>query len=199
MQREKERFLKEHSVKYHITDWEIVERTEKVKRKGCGRPRKDEKTLSEMNYYLSGKVQCNDQMYMMERELCGLFVLITSLEDVKKHSSRYILERYKGQGTVERIFKFIKNPSWVGSFCLKKPERIAALGYLLLIAALIYTLWEHRVRKALSDPQVVPIDSLNQQKTKTPTTFALQKVMSSILILSQISLWQGIHMASETS
>ncbi len=191
---EKERFLKEHMVKYHITDWEIEERTEKVKRKGRGRPRNDEKTLSEMNHYLSGKVQCNDQMYMMDRELCGLFVLITSLEDVKKHSSRYILERYKGQGTVERIFKFIMNPSWVGSFCLKKPERIAALGYLLLIAALIYTLWERRVRKALSDPNVAPIDGLNQQKTRTPTTFALQKVMSSILILSQIvdgevSIW----------
>lgn len=191
---EAERFLQEHSVKYHITDWEIEERTEKVKREGRGRPRNDEKTLSQMNYYLSGKVQCNDQMYRMDRELCGLFVLITSLEDVKTHSSRYILERYKGQGTVERIFKFIKNPSWVGSFCLKKPERIAALGYLLLIAALIYTLWERRVRKALSDPNVAPIDGLNQQKTRTPTAFALQKVMSSILILSQIvngelSIW----------
>jgi len=147
-----------------------------------------------MNYYLAGKLHRNDQTYKMDRELCGLFVLITSLMDVKKYSSRLILERYKGQGNVERIFKFIKNPAWVGSFCLKKPERIAALGYLVLMAAMIYTLWERRVRKALSDSDVAPIEGLNRQKTRKPTAFALQKVMSSILVLSQIvdgqlSMW----------
>jgi len=98
------------------------------------------------------------------KSLCGLFVLITSFMDVKKYSSRLILERYKVQGNVERIFKFIKNPAWVGSFCLKKPERIAALGYLVLMAAMIYTLWERRVRKALLDLDVAPIKGLNRQK-----------------------------------
>ena len=191
---EAERFLKEHDVKYHITDWEIEEKTEKVKREKRGRPRNGEKTPSQMNYYLAGKLHRNDQIYKMDRELCGLFVLITSLMDVKKYSSRLILERYKGQGNVERIFKFIKNPAWVGSFCLKKPERIAALGYLVLMAAMIYTLWERRVRKALSDSDVAPIEGLNRQKTRKPTAFALQKVMSSILVQSKtvngkMSIW----------
>jgi len=191
---EAERFLKEHGVKYHITDWEIEEKTEKVKREKRGRPRNGEKTPSQMNHYLAGKLHRNDQTYKMDRELCGLFVLITSLMDVKKYSSRLILERYKGQGNVERIFKFIKNPAWVGSFCLKKPERIAALGYLVLMAAMIYTLWERRARKALSDSDVAPIEGLNRQKTRKPTAFALQKVMSSILVQSKtvngkMSIW----------
>ena len=128
----------------------------------------------------------DNESYTMERELCGQYVLITTLMDTQSHPARSILERYKGQGNVERIFRFIKNPSWVGSFCLKKPERIAALGYILLMAAVIYTLWERRVRKALSEKGVEPIRGLNKQKTKKPTSYALQVVLKPILVLSEI-------------
>ncbi|MEA3458318.1 MAG: IS1634 family transposase [Candidatus Thermoplasmatota archaeon] len=184
---EAEKFLKEYGMKSHITDWEIEEKTEKVKREKRGRPKNGEKIQTSTNYYLNGSLRLDDDAYEIERDVCGLFVLITSLMDVKKRSSKDILQRYKGQGNVERIFKFIKNPSWVGSFCLKKPERIAALGYLVLIAAMIYTLWERRVRKALSDSGIAPVEGLNRQKTRKPTAFALQKVMSSIMVLSKIT------------
>jgi hypothetical protein len=86
---------------------------------------------------------------------------------------------------VERIFKFIKNPSWVGSFCLKKPERVAALGYILFMAAVIYTLGERRVRMALDNEDTELIEGLNRQKTKTPTAYALEVVLNPILVLSQ--------------
>ena len=105
--------------------------------------------------------------------------------DINEYSAKAILERYKGQGNVERIFKFIKNPAWIGAFCLKKPERLAALGYVLLMAAIIYTLWERRVRKELAKENVLPIEGLNKRKTKKPTTYALQTVLSSILVLSK--------------
>jgi len=44
--------------------------------------------------------------------------------NIEKRSSKDILQRYKGQGNVERIFKFIKNPAWAESFCLNTPSRI---------------------------------------------------------------------------
>ncbi|GCC10892.1 hypothetical protein IPdc08_00930 [archaeon] len=62
-------------------------------------------------------------------EQCGMFVLITTLMDVKKYPAKLVLEKYKGQENVERIFKFIKNPAWIGAFCLKKQERLVSLGY----------------------------------------------------------------------
>jgi len=191
---EAEKFLKEHDVKYHITNWRIEEKTENVKREKRGRPKNDEKIQTQTNYYLNGNLRLDDKAYEMDRDVCGLFVLITSLMDVKRHSSKDTLKRYKGQGNVERIFKFIKNPAWVGSFCLKKPERIAALGYLVLIATMIYTFWERRVRKALLNLKVAPIEGLNRQKTRKPTAFALQKGMSSILVQSKtvngkMSIW----------
>jgi len=183
---EAEKFLKEHAGKYHIVGWEIEVKTEKVKREKRGRPRNGEKIFAQTSYRLVGKLHFNDPAYKMDRELCGLFVLSTSLMDVGNYPAKTVLERYKGQGNVERIFKFIKNPAWVGSFCLKKPERLAALGYIVLIAAMIYTLWERRVRRALSNSDVAPVEGLNRQKTRKPTAYALQKVMSSILVLSQV-------------
>jgi len=52
---------------------------------------------------------------------------------------------------------------------------------------MIYTLWERNIIKALSKSEEETIEGLNRQKTKRPTTYALQKVMSSILALSQIT------------
>jgi len=175
-----------HTIHYHQINWIITETQEHVKRNQRGRPKKTEAISIQTQYYLTGKLRRDDTLYEQERELCGLFVLITSLKDTTKHSAQTILERYKGQGTIERIFKFIKNPSWIGSFCLKKPERLTALGYVLLIAAMIYTLWERRVRNKLTNKDTKPIEGLNKKKTTKPTTFALQTILTSIMVLSQI-------------
>jgi transposase len=182
---EMKNFQKKHSPKFHQIDWKIEVKKEKMKRKKRGRPKKNETIRFQTNYYLSGSLRLDDDAYVTERELCGQYVLITSLKDSKKEPAKTILEKYKGQYYVERIFKFIKDPSWVGSFCLNKPERIAALGYVLFIAAIIYTLWERRVRMALDNEDIEPIDGLNRQKTKRPTSYALEVVLNQILVLSQ--------------
>lgn len=182
---ETKKFLNDTNIKYHNIDWKIEAKKEKVKRKKRGRLPKGESIPYRTNYYLSGELKKDKITYAREQELCGLFVLITTLLNVEKYSSKTILEKYKGQGNVERIFRFIKNPAWIGAFCLKKPERLAALGYILLMAAMVYTLWERRVRKALAVDGVEPIRGLNRQKTEKPTTYALQTVLSSILVLSQ--------------
>ena len=182
---EAKNFQKKHPQKLHHIDWEIEVKEEKVKRKKRGRPKKNEIIKFQTNYYLSGSLRLDDDAYETERELCGQYVLITSLKDTEKDPAKTILEKYKGQYYVERIFKFMKNPSWVGSFCLNKPERVAALGYVLFIAAVIYTLWERRVRMALGNEDTEPIEGLNKQKTKKPTAYALEVVLNPILVLSQ--------------
>jgi len=185
-EREVEEFLKRVTLNYHDIKWNIEAKEEKVKRKKKGRLKKGEIIPTKTQYYLYGTVTFNEERYGFERDLCGLFVLITTLMDTTKYPAEKILSEYKGQFNVERIFRFIKNPTWVGSFCLKKPKRVVALGYVLLMASVIYTLWERRVRKGLSREGVEPIRGLNRQKTKKPTAYALQSVLSGILILSQI-------------
>jgi len=182
---EAEKFIKTHNILFHEITWLIDKKVERVKRNKRGRPKKDEIIPTQTSYYLRCELNINETYYEKNRELCGLFVIITSLMDIEKYPAKVILERYKGQGNVERIFKFIKNPSWIGSFCLKKPERLAALGYLLLIAGMVYTLWERRVRLALRNKNISPIEGLNRKKTRIPTAYALQKALSSILVLAQ--------------
>jgi len=196
---EAKKYVKAHTVAYHDITWKIEVKKEKVKRKKRGRPKKEESVQTQTNYYLSGTLDFNQENYNQESKLCALFVLITTLMDVKKHPAKYILERYKGQGNVERIFKFIKNPTWVGSFCLKKPERLAALGYVLLMAAIIYTLWERRVRKALAKDNMEPVEGLNRRKTKKPTAYALEMALTPILVQSQrignkLRIWLPKHL-----
>jgi len=136
----------------------------------------------------------NEEVVRTESSRAGMFVLITSLTDVNEYPADHILKLYKGQYDVERIFRFIKNPAWVGAFCIKKNERLAALGYILLMAAVIYTLWERRVRLALAEDGEEPIEGLNRQKTNKPTSYALQTIMSGILVLytirnSEMVIW----------
>jgi len=96
---EVDKFLKEYDVKSHIIDWEIEEKTERAKREKRGRPKNGEKIQTQTNHYLNGSLRLDNEAYEIERDVCGLFVLITSLMDVKKRSSKDILQRYKGQET----------------------------------------------------------------------------------------------------
>ncbi len=179
---------------YHDIEWNIEEGTEAVKRAKRGRPKKCDMCQFQTGYYLSGKLVVREDAINNALEQGGMFVLITTLMDAKKYTARLILEKYKGQGNVERIFKFIKNPAWIGAFCLKKQERLASLGYVLMMAAVIYTLWERRVRMALAVKDEKPIRGLNQQKTKKPTSYALQTVLSGILVIyivhnGEMTIW----------
>ncbi len=179
---------------YHDIEWNIEERTEALKRTKRGRPKKGDVRQFQTGYYLSGRLLVREDAVNNALERCGMFVLITTLMDAKKYPARLVLEKYKGQGNVERIFKFIKNPAWIGAFCLKKQERLASLGYVLMMAAVIYTLWERRVRMALAVKDEKPIRGLNRQKTKKPTSYALQTVLSGILVLymihkGQMTIW----------
>ncbi len=178
-----ERYNSYLSMDYHDIEWNIEERTEAVKRTKRGRPKKGDVCQFQTGYYLSGRLVVREDAINNAFERGGMFVLITTLMDAKKYTARLVLEKYKGQGNVERIFKFIKNPAWIGAFCLKKQERLASLGYVLMMAAVIYTLWERRVRMALAVKDEKPIRGLNRQKTKKPTSYALQTVLSGILVL----------------
>ncbi len=63
-------------------------------------------------------------------------------------SARELLAEYKGQVHGERPFPCLKDPLFVDALFGKKPDRIAALGSVLLLACLLYSLLERRLRAA---------------------------------------------------
>ena len=72
----------------------------------------------------------------MEEE-AGCFVLLTNVPTAGDlaHSAREILTVYKEQHGTEQNYGFLKDPVIVNSLFLKKPERIEALGLVLLLGA----------------------------------------------------------------
>ena len=63
-------------------------------------------------------------------------------EDVYKrqYPAERVLCEYKEQSCVELSFKAIKEPEFVGAMYVKKPERLEALAYVVLLAALVLSL-----------------------------------------------------------
>ena len=110
----------------------------------------------------------------------SLFVLVAGLRDVTI-SDEDILGRYKEQSGVERMWKFMKDPQILGAFCLKTPDRIVALAYILPIAAQVATLIERELRMAVSDPESAPLLGLDQKKTRRMTMYALMVVFATLV------------------
>lgn len=178
-----EKFHKKNKSKFHTITSEIIEVEKTIKKSGRGRYKKGEIPLKEKRYIVKFEHLQDIQACNREQERCGLFVLITTLRDIEKYSDREILSQYKGQQSVENVFKFIKDPALVGAYCLKNPERIVAFGYILLMAAQVYTILERVVRKNLENPDEEPVEGLNRQKTKKPTAYAIEYVLSAILVI----------------
>jgi len=177
-------FLDQQKLTYHqlAATVEPVEVTLPYPRPG--RPPKGATRPTAIHYRLVVTVACDWEGYRAACQTHGKFILITSLRDDQAHPARDILAEYKEQHTAERAFRFIKDPTWVGAFCLKKPERIAAFAYVLLMAAMVYTLLERQVRQSLQSPDARPVIGLNNRPTKQPTAYAVKTVLTPILVIA---------------
>lgn len=66
----------------------------------------------------------------------------------EERSAHDLRAESKGQVHVERQCHFLKDPLFVDALYVKKPERIAALGEVLLMACLLYSVRERCLRAA---------------------------------------------------
>ncbi len=176
---------KAHPAHYHQITWTTESYAEPLPRTRPGRPRQDEVRPTVELYRLHGAVAPEPNSIAAARARCGLFVLITTLLDQQAKPPTTILAEYKEQHLAERMHSFLKDPQAVGAFCLKKPERSSALGYVLLIAAMLHTLLERQVRQALENANLAPIEGLDHRPTRRPTTWAIFTALKAILILAQ--------------
>ena len=116
-----------------------------------GRPPKDQPVQRVREFVITGTVgEPEPAALAREESLLGLFVLITNLEDRTAFSARRLLEEYRDQGTVERCFSFIKDPKVVDGIFLHTPRRIEALAYVIVMACLVFSVFQRRVRLALA-------------------------------------------------
>ena len=129
-----------------------------------GRPKKDETRI--VKYAIEADIEIYQESVTSERQKLGRFVLASNDLDLDPET---MLNYYKGQRTVERGFRFLKDKSFhVSEVSLKKEERIEALSMIMVLCLLIYSYAEWKLREKLKETgESVP----NQLKkpTQKPT------------------------------
>jgi transposase len=176
--------LKE-SPQYHGLELTIEERPLYAR----GRPKADgSKTLKEMRYGFHGELRQKPQAIDTMREQAGCFVLITNVPAQGPPSAntpydgKKILQTYKDQNGIEHNFSFLKDPAIINAVFLKKPERIEALGLILVISLLLWRLIEFSMRNHLEKKQTT-LPGWNNKPTERPTTFMMTTKFDSIRII----------------
>ena len=82
-------------------------------------------------------------------EYSGRYILATNVLKLKGDE---LLTEYKGRQSVERGFRFLKEPLFfASSVFVKSPRRVAAIAMVMGLCLLIYALGERSLRRALEE------------------------------------------------
>lgn len=136
----------------------------RIKRPHRGRPPRGEVPQTRTVYRVAASVHGRDEAAVeTERQRRSTFVLITTVPRDEADAHDLLLE-YKFQGSIERRFALLKDPEVVDSFFVKKPERVQALGYVLLMVCLIFSVLERRMRRSGA-----PLPTLARGAVHNPT------------------------------
>ena len=149
---------------YHQVTVSVERAQVRLKRDRPGRPPKGEVPPARTVYRVAAKVEGHDAARVeAERQRRSTFVLITTVPRAEADAHDLLLE-YKFQGSLERRFAFLKDREIVDSFFVKKPGRVRALGYVLLLVCLVFSVLERRIRQTRE-----PLPTLARGPVRNPT------------------------------
>jgi transposase len=134
---------------------------------------------------------------LLEQKSC--FVLATNVGSMDLKANDVISAYVKQGSTIERGFRFLKEPQFfASSLFLKKPSRIQGLLTIMTFALLVYSIAERRMRKALKETKQTLPNQINQP-TDTPTLRWLFQQLDGInRVIVRMGqeihyVWQGIN------
>jgi transposase len=124
---------------------------------GKGRPRKDA-TPTGYQWQLVATVSINHLLVVQEVMRKACWIVGTNILEPAALSDQALIGTYKDQGGVERGFRFLKDPLFLASSVfVKKPERIMALSFIMVLCLLVYRLAEFRIHSRLAETgQTIP-------------------------------------------
>jgi DNA-binding MarR family transcriptional regulator len=165
---------------------------------GRGRPSPDKpRPITALRYRLKTTVSLQTERSARLEEEAGCFVLRTNVPTAGDlaHSAREILPVYKAQHGTEQNYGFLKDPVLVNSLFLKKPERIDALGLIVLLALLRWRLMERAMRTYV-DTTSTPLPGWDKQATERPTAFMMVTKFAGVIV---VKLGDHRHLARPLS
>ena len=123
----------------------------------------------------------------LEANKKGRFILATNDLDENSYPDDRMLSDYKDQQSVEKGFRFLKDPWFMlDSVFLKKPRRVAALMMVMTLCLMVYNVAQYRLRESLKAAQ----ETLPNQKGKAidnPTLRWIFQLMEGINIVRFVS------------
>jgi transposase len=166
--------------KYHQAEAETSPLTRYPNR---GRPAEGT-TPDVIGYQLQGQIVLSENALEEARRKLGRFILATNETDLDLLSAQAMLSQYKAQAvSVERGFRFLKDPLFFAdSLFLKNPGRIMALIMIMVLALLVYSLAERKLRLQLAETGQSVLNQLGKE-TQTPTMRWIFQVFEGIDLL----------------
>lgn len=178
-----EKLLDQVDLKYHRIEYGISVEERDKRRSTRGRPKKCEEKERGTFYKVEARIIKDEECINKKREEAGMFVLTSNVLDEERLSCREVLEEYKNQNSVESTFRILKDPYYVEEIFLKKPERIEAFGYVMVIAVMLLNIIERRIRKNLKDEKE-GVALQGRRITLTPTGTAILDVFEYVKVLA---------------
>jgi len=133
-----------------------------------GRPKKGT-TPDKTVWHLVPKLEIDQQEVAVLARKKAAFIVATNILDEQRLSHEQVLSTYKEQGGVERGFRFLKDPLFLASSVfVKKPERVIALSFVMVLCLLVYRLAEHLLRRQLLATEQTLPNQINKP-TNRPT------------------------------
>ena len=152
---------------------------------GPGRPsQKQPRVVKALRYGLQSTVHERSEVMARKRQEVGCFVLLTNVPTAGEmaHRGRDVLQAYKEQHGIEQNYGFLKDPLIVNSLLLKKPERIEALGLILLLALLLWRLLERTLRVHV-ETTGQPLTGWDKKATQKPTAFMMMTKFAGVMVI----------------
>lgn len=145
---------------------EEVELLPKNKYAKAGKPTKGQvptKTVYQVQTSLSLLTQTIAEL----RDRQGYYIMATNELDGTKLDVQLIMATYKQQASVERGFRFLKDPMMMGtSLFLQKTQRIMALLMIMTLCLLVYSALEFKIRTLLQQQDKTVKDRLGKPTQK---------------------------------
>jgi transposase len=176
---------------YHGVDVAVKERPTY----GPGRPSsKQPRVVKALRYSLQVTLHERSESIARKMQETGCFVLLTNVPTVGEmaHRAGDILRAYKEQHGIEQNYGFLKDPLIVNSLFLKKPERLEALGLVLLLALLLWRLVERTLRVHV-ETTGKPLTGWDKKATQKPTAFMMMTKFAGVMVLKVEGQRQLVH------
>ncbi len=176
-----EAFAAEHLDSHHrLTQTRIKEVAYYGKR---GRPAQGTEP-EQIRYRIETELERDEAAIEEELEHSGRYLLATSVTDKEELTNEDILSEYKARQSVERGFRFLKDPMFfTSSTFVNTPRRVAAIAMVMSLCLLVYALGERSLRRVLEESEA-SIRHQTGRPTRRPTLRWVFQLFQSVHILS---------------